>query len=186
MEYKFRIFSGLRMNHHVLEGCSFYDCNFDKCHFEDIELRECEFENCTFSSCAIRNVKHAQLKIIDCMANNTLLQGINFGGIAFPHAFSFSGCKLSYVDFISLDLQKGKFTTNLFKACFFEECNLKKSDFSGCEFDATEFRQTDLSGCDFSDTSGLDINHLINRLANTKIPEEAGYKILQRMGLIIT
>ncbi|EBF9053058.1 pentapeptide repeat-containing protein, partial [Salmonella enterica] len=47
-------------------------------------------------------------------------------------------------------------------------------------------RHSDLSHCDFSMTEGLDINHEINRMISIKIPQEAGSKILKRMGVIIS
>ncbi|EEW3555980.1 pentapeptide repeat-containing protein, partial [Escherichia coli] len=48
-----------------------------------------------------------------------------------------------------------------------------------------EFRHSDLSHCDFSMTEGLDINPEINRILSIKIPQEAGLKILKRMGVVV-
>ncbi|HFW4212000.1 TPA: pentapeptide repeat-containing protein [Salmonella enterica subsp. enterica serovar Muenchen] len=62
---------------------------------------------------------------------------------------------------------------------------MRKSDFTGSEFNNTEFRYSDLSHCDFSMTEGLDINHEINIISSIKLPQEAGLKILKRMGVII-
>nr|WP_309224890.1 pentapeptide repeat-containing protein [Salmonella sp. SG203] len=77
------------------------------------------------------------------------------------------------------------FLSSRFNDCLFEESELRKSDFTGSEFNNTEFRYSDLSHCDFSMTEGLDINHEINIISSIKLPQEAGLKILKRMGVII-
>lgn len=103
----------------------------------------------------------------------------------FPCTFSLVNCDLRFVDFISLRLQKSIFLSCRFRDCLFEETDLRKSDFTGSEFNNTEFRHSDLSHCDFSMTEGLDINPEINRILSIKIPQEAGLKILKRMGVVV-
>ncbi|WP_425462649.1 pentapeptide repeat-containing protein [Mixta tenebrionis] len=122
----------------------------------------------------------------DVTFRNCLLQGISFNALTFPHSVSFYDCRLRYVDFIRLDLQKAEFINNAFKECAFEECNLKNSLFQDSTFSDCEFRQTNLTRCDFSDTEGLDLNPLINTLTDIKLPQTAGNRILKRMKIFIS
>lgn len=163
-------------------------CNYV---FEGIQIdmanfRDCEFEKCRFINCSLKNLHFYFCKIIDCEFESCLLQGINASGIMFPCTFSLENCDLRFIDFIGLRLQKSKFLSTKFKDCLFEEADLCKSDFTGSEFTNTEFRFSDLSHCNFSMTDGLDINHDINKISSVKIPQEAGLKILNRMGVVIS
>src|SRR5471030_911014 len=186
MMYKNKNLSGLRLAHASTEKMEFYGCVFTDCVFDDYQIRDCEFEKCSFKDCVIKNLKQSFLRINDCSFIQCLVQGVNLAGLSFPHSLSLLECKLVYVDFTDLRLQKSDFTSNAFKECIFEECDMIGSDFSGSEFTSTEFRRSELSGCDFSHTQGLDLNHQINGVFNVKIPEEAGIRILKRMGITIT
>ncbi|HDZ2823506.1 TPA: pentapeptide repeat-containing protein, partial [Klebsiella pneumoniae] len=122
----------------------------------------------------------------DCEFKNCLLQGVNVSDIMFPCTFSLDNCEMRFIDLVGLRLQKSSFLFTKFRDCLFEETDLRKSDFTGSEFYNTEFRHCDLSRCDFSLTDGLDINHEINKVSSMKIPQDAGFKILKRMGVIIS
>lgn len=111
---------------------------------------------------------------------------MNVSDIMFPCTFSLDNCEMRFIDLVGLRLQKSSFLFTKFRDCLFEETDLRKSDFTGSEFYNTEFRHCDLSRCDFSSTDGLDINHEINKISSIKIPQDAGFKILRRMGVIIS
>ncbi|MGT5271478.1 hypothetical protein ACRWE6_27245, partial [Escherichia coli] len=67
-------------------------------------------------------------------------------------------------------------------------CGNNRTNRGGFQFAAARlpwFRHSDLSHCDFSMTEGLDINPEINRILSIKIPQEAGLKILKRMGVVV-
>lgn len=158
---------------------------------DNVNLRDCEFEKCRFINCSLKTLKLDFFKLIDCKFKNCLLQGVNASDIMFPCTFSLDNCEVRFVDFVGLRLQKSSFLSSIFRDCLFEETDLRKSDFTGSEFYNTEFRHCDLSHCDlshcdFSMTDELDINHEINNLFSIKIPQDAGSKILKRMGIIIS
>ncbi|MCT6592927.1 pentapeptide repeat-containing protein [Pantoea dispersa] len=165
---------------------NYNSCTFSKIQLDTIDLRECELEQCRFIECSFRNVKLNFFKLIDCEFENCLLQGINVSDIMFPCSFSLNKCKLRFVDFIGLRLQKTNFLLSSFNDCLFEETSLQGSDFTGSDFISTEFRRSDLSHCDFSLTEGLDLNHEINKISSLKIPQDAGSRILKRMGIVLT
>lgn len=176
-------YDGLRLTGDSTVNEIFYDCVFSNCNIDGHSLRDCEFELCTFKDCTFTNLKQFFLKINDVKFHSCLIQGMGFSYLSFPHSFSFIDCKLVYVDFINLKLQKSCFQNNYFEECLFENCDLSKSDFTGCKFLATEFRRSVLTEADFSDSEGLDLNHEINTVVNIKIPTDAGQKILKRMGI---
>lgn len=174
------------LNESKISGVNYYNCIFERIQLDNFNFRDCEFEKCRFINCSIKNLKLNFFKLIDCEFKDCLLQGVNASEIMFPCTFSLENCDLRFVDFIGLRLQKSFFLSSRFSDCLFEETDLRKSDFTGSEFNNTEFRHSDLSHCDFSMTKGLDINHEINRMISIKIPQEAGSKILKRMGVIIS
>lgn len=174
------------LNEEKISNVYYYNCIFERIQLDEVNYRDCEFEKCRFINCSLRNVKLDFFKLIDCEFESCLLQGINASDIMFPCTFSFDNCELRFIDFVGLRLQKSSFLSTRFCDCLFEEVDLRKSDFSGSKFNNTEFRHTDLSHCDFSMTEGLDINHEINKITSIKIPQEAGTKILKRMGVIIS
>ncbi|WP_338634660.1 pentapeptide repeat-containing protein (plasmid) [Erwinia persicina] len=186
MIYVNRDFSKVRLKDKKLDNLTFQDCTFSHCFFDGVCLRECDFENCTFQSCSVNNVKHAFLKITDCAFSHSLIQGVDLAGIAFPHSFSLRECRLVCVDFTGLQLRKSTFTSSAFNDCAFEECNLSSADFSGSTFNLTEFRHSDLTGSDYTGTEGLDLNHRINEVKNIRIPQDAGIRILKRMGITLS
>lgn len=169
-----------------ISGVSYYNCVFERIQMDMANFRDCEFENCRFLNCSLKSLNFDFCKIIDCEFESCLLQGVNASGIMFPCTFSLEKCDLRFIDFIGLRLQKSKFLSTKFMDCLFEEADLRKSDFTGSEFTNTEFRFSDLSHCNFSMTDGLDINHDINKISSIKIPQEAGLKILKRMGVVIS
>lgn len=169
-----------------ISGITYSYCTFNRIQLDTMDFRECELEQCRFINCSFRNVKLNFFKLIDCEFENCLLQGINVSDIMFPCTFSLNKCKLRFVDFIGLRLQKSSFLLSSFNDCIFEETNLRGSSFSGSDFVNTEFRRNDLSNCDFSLTEGLDLNHEINKIASLKIPHDAGARILKRMGITLT
>ncbi|EBR8158344.1 pentapeptide repeat-containing protein [Salmonella enterica subsp. enterica serovar Newport] len=173
------------LNEKKISNTYYYNCIFERIQLDKVNYRDCEFEKCRFINCSLKNVKIDFFKLIDCEFESCLLQGINASDIMFPCTFSLDNCDLRFIDFVGLRLQKSSFLSTRFRDCLFEEVDLRKSDFSGSEFNNTEFRHTDLSHCDFSMTEGLDINHEINKISFIKIPQEAGTKILKRMGVII-
>ncbi|HHR4183641.1 TPA: pentapeptide repeat-containing protein [Salmonella enterica] len=174
------------LNEEKISNIYCYNCIFERIQLDEVNYRDCEFENCRFINCSLKNVKLNFFKLIDCEFENCLLQGINASDIMFPCTFSLENCDLRLIDFVGLRLQKSSFLSTRFCDCLFEEVDLRKSDFSGSKFNNTEFRYSDLSHCDFSMTEGLDINHEINKIISIKIPQEAGTKILKRMGVIIS
>ncbi|EGO3302716.1 pentapeptide repeat-containing protein [Salmonella enterica] len=169
----------------MISNVNYYNCLFDRIQLDSFNFRDCEFEKCRFINCSIKNLKLDFFKLIDCEFKDCLLQGVNAAEIMFPCSFSLDNCDLRFVDFIGLRLQKSIFLSSRFFDCLFEEKDLRKSDFTGSVFNNTEFRHSDLSHCDFSMTEGLDINHEINRILSIKIPQEAGFKILKRMGVVV-
>ncbi|MDZ4888760.1 pentapeptide repeat-containing protein [Escherichia coli] len=173
------------LNEGELSGVNYYNCIFERIQLDNFKFRDCEFEKCHFVNCSIKNLKLNFFKLIDCEFKDCLLQGVNAADIMFPCTFSLVSCDLRFVDFIGLRLQKSIFLSSRFRDCLFEETDLRKSDFTGSAFNNTEFRHSDLSHCDFSMTEGLDINPEINRILSIKIPQEAGLKILKRMGVVV-
>lgn len=169
-----------------ISNVSYYNCIFERIQLDNVNLRNCEFEKCRFINCSLKTLKLDFFKLIDCEFESCLLQGINASDIMFPCTFSLDNCELRFIDFVGLRLQKSKFSSTNFRDCLFEEADLRKSDFTGSEFYNTEFRHSDLSNCDFSMTECLDINHEINKISSIKIPQDAGSKILKRMGIIIS
>lgn len=174
------------LNEGKITDAIFYNCIFERIKVDSFYFRNCEFERCSFINCSVRNVKFDFFRLIDCKFKDCLLQGINTAEIMFPCTFSLENCDLKYVDFICAGLQKTVFLSSRFMDCVFEEADISRSDFTGSVFQNTEFRYSDLSYCDFTGTEGLDINHEINRIAFVKIPQEAGFRILNRMGVMIS
>ncbi|TSH78708.1 pentapeptide repeat-containing protein [Pantoea sp. paga] len=186
MEIYNKKISNRQISEKKISGMTYSYCTFEKVQLDILDFRECELEQCRFVDCSFRNIKLNFFKLIDCEFENCLLQGVNVSDIMFPCTFSLNKCKLRFIDFIGLRLQKSRFLLSGFNDCLFEETNLRGSDFTGSEFINSEFRRCDLSNCDFSLTEGLDLNHEINKISSVKIPQDAGSLILKRMGIVIT
>lgn len=186
MEINGRKITKRQLNEAKISNASYYNCIFERIQLDNINLRDCEFENCLFINCSLKTLSLDFFKLIDCEFKNCLLQGVNVSDIMFPCTFSLDNCEMRFIDLVGLRLQKSSFLFTKFRDCLFEETDLRKSDFTGSEFYNTEFRHCDLSRCDFSLTDGLDINHEINKISSMKIPQDTGFKILRRMGVIIS
>lgn len=175
-----------QLNETRVLNASYYNCIFERIQLDNVNLRDCEFEKCRFINCSLKSLKLDFFKLLDCEFEKCLLQGINASDIMFPCTFSLNNCEVRFIDLVGLQLQKSSFLSTSFRDCLFEETDLRKSYFTGSEFCNTEFRHCDLSNCDFSLTDGLDLNHEINKIISIRIPQDAGSKILKRMGIVIS
>lgn len=179
-------FTDLLLDGATVREKEFEACAFAGCSLREARLNECRFIDCTFSNCdltassvtdtAFRGVTFTSSKLVGIgwdRAECSLGFGVRFEDCILDLG-SFSGMRLSDVEFVNCRAHEMSFDSATFKGVTIRDTDLSRSDFS-----RADLRDADLSGA----LLAVDLSSC--RIGNTTLSLDSALSTLAAMGITV-
>lgn len=187
-EHEGELFSSITQKGVRIEDRSFTDCEFVDCVFEDLQLVNITFLDCAFSNCQFNQVsgfgsRMRSSKFTDCTLK-TITWSQWASGSSFYDPFTLlQNCKLRYVQFTEMNLNRFHFSGCEIADSLFGDCKLASADFRGCNLERTEFFRCDIEKADFRDALGYQVDIMNCKLKGAKFSVPEAINLLGGLGI---
>ncbi|MNK08059.1 Pentapeptide repeats (8 copies) [compost metagenome] len=160
-----------------LSGFDFTELNLTDANLKSTIFIDCKFTNCNLSNVSLQNVVLRTVFFEGCN-----LMGINWADARKGGEFNFSGCKLDYGCFQSMDLRGITFTDCSVREADFSGANLSKSSFSGSHLSGTSFVNVNIEKADFRGAKNYFIDPKFAKLKEAKFSFPEALVLIQALG----
>jgi len=159
--------------------------DFTEIDLTDANLKSAVFIECKFTGCNLSNVSLMNVVLRSVQFDNCNLMGVNWTEVRKGGEFNFSGSKLDYGCFQSVDLRGVKFESCSVREADFAGANLSKASFNGCELSGTSFNNINAEKADFRNARNYFIDPKFAKLKEAKFSFPEAVVLLQAFGIVV-
>ena len=203
-------FSHQDLSYLAFESCTFLECNFHSAQLKETTFKHCKFietsdmEGCQFNFADLRDASFQDCKL--AMANfsnancfgiefrNCDLKGANFHRANFANYVTqkvffcsayITGCKLSYTNLESANLEKCELFENRWIGAHLVGASMKESDLSRGVFSEDAWTQFSFQGANLCHAELEGLNPKRVDMTGVQIAEWQQDQLLEAMGIVV-
>ncbi|WII72145.1 pentapeptide repeat-containing protein [Bdellovibrio sp. 22V] len=157
--------------------------DFQEINLTEANLKSAVFVDCKFTKCNLANVSLLNVVLRGVLFENSNLMGVNWADVRKNGDYHFSGCKLDYGCFQSMDLRGMKFENCSVREADFSGANLSKANFGGSLLSGTSFANANLEKADFRGAKSYFIDPKFVKLKEAKFSFPEALVLIQALGV---